>query len=294
MIINKSNLDMLYTGFKSSFQDTFNGLRTNAQWNRIATEIKSNSDREAYVSIGQFPVLREWLGDRHISNLKQYDYTIKNKKYESTIAIPKTDIDDDNYSVYRPLFSEMAYAASSNDDYLIFNLLKAGFTNTCYDGQAFFSASHPVGSSTQSNTGGGSSTQWYLLCTNRSLKPLILQRREDYQLQYMNSPTDENVFMRDEFRYGIRARLNVGYGLWQLAFGSKVTLDATGYAAGRTAMQGITSDDGRPLGIVPDLLVVPPALESAARTLLLAPTAASGASNVWYNSAQLLVVPWLA
>jgi phage major head subunit gpT-like protein len=32
----------------------------------------------------------------------------------------------------------------------------------------------------------------------------------------------ESGFMRDQYFYGVRARYNVGYGLWQSAFGSQV------------------------------------------------------------------------
>ena len=33
-------------------------------------------------------------------------------------------------------------------------------------------------------------------------------------------PGDDNVFFKKEFIYGVDARCNAGYGLWQLAFGS--------------------------------------------------------------------------
>ena len=59
-------------------------------------------------------------------------------------------------------------------------------------------------------------------------------------------------------------------------------------------MQGMTGDFGRPLGVMPTLLVVPPALETEARQILVAERTAMDASNVWRGSAELLVVPWLA
>jgi phage major head subunit gpT-like protein len=34
--------------------------------------------------------------------------------------------------------------------------------------------------------------------------------------------TSENGFMRDQYVYGVRARYNVGFGLWQTAYGSQV------------------------------------------------------------------------
>ena len=64
----------------------------------------------------------------------------------------------------------------------------------------------------------------------------------------------------------------------------------------RAAMGGYTNAEGRPLGIRPNLLVVGRGNEAAARTLLNAefiigdPTAGGSQSNIWRNSADLLVV----
>ncbi|MEM5789001.1 MAG: Mu-like prophage major head subunit gpT family protein, partial [Syntrophobacteraceae bacterium] len=110
----------------------------------------------------------------------------------------------------------------------------------------------------------------------------------------MDRPDDNEAFMRKKFRYGVDDRKNVGYGLWQLAYGSKQTLDATAYAAARAAMMSFKNESGVPLGIVPTHLVVPPTLESAGRGIVSVPTNAAGAANPWFNTAQLVVVPWLA
>lgn len=91
----------------------------------------------------------------------------------------------------------------------------------------------------------------------------------------------------------IRARINAGFGLWQLAYGSKQTLTAANYAAARAAMQTFTSDGGRKLGVNPNVLVVPPALEEAALNLLNTEYGAGGASNPWKGTAQLIVTPYL-
>lgn len=71
--------------------------------------------------------------------------------------------------------------------------------------------------------------QWYLLCTKRYIKPVVFQQREVPRLICKNKETDDNVFFDDEVIYGIKGRYNVGFGLWQLAYGS------TGEDAGTTA-----------------------------------------------------------
>lgn len=292
MLINRENLNAMYNGFKTAFVKAFGGVQP--LWSQVATLVPSTSKVENYGWLGEFPRLREWVGDRQVKSIAASGYQVTNKKFESSIGVPRDDIEDDSYGVFAPLFQEMGYAAATHPDELVFALLAAGFTTTCYDGQYFFDVDHPVGSGVVSNHGGGSGTPWFLLDTSRPLKPLIFQKRRDYDLKAMTDAQDEAVFMRDEYRYGVDARGNVGYGFWQMAFGSKVTLDATGYAAARSAMMAFKSDEGRPLGIKPNLLIVPPSLEAAAFAVVQAEKLANGQDNPYYNTAKVLVVPWLA
>ncbi len=85
-----------------------------------------------------------------------------------------------------------------------------------------------------------------------------------------------------------------------------VALTLTNYAAARAKMMSYVGADGQPLGVMPNLLVVPPQLEGIARQILNSDfvadfipgnttTANVGSSqNVWKGSAQLLVIPELA
>jgi len=77
----------------------------------------------------------------------------------------------------------------------------------------------------------GSANPWFLIDGSRMIKPVVFQRRRDYRLQAMTDLRDELVFSRDEFRYGVDARCNAGYGLWQLAYGSKQPLTAAAFEA---------------------------------------------------------------
>lgn len=292
LILNQSNLTDLFRGFKASFNT---GFRTpESHWAKVATLVPSTKSEEKYAWLGQYPRIREWIGDRHIKSMEAHDYTVKNKKFESSIAVPRDNIDDDSYGVFSPMFQEMGYAAQTHPEELVFYLLAGGFTELCYDGQYFFDPDHPVGEGTVSNFQAGASTPWFLLDVRRPLKPLIFQRRRDYDLKAMNKMDDEGVFMRDEYRYGVDARVNAGFGFWQQAFGSKAALTAANYEAARVAMSSLKSDEARPLGISPSLLVVPPALEGAAKDILVSDRLANGAANKWRNTAELLVVPWLA
>lgn len=292
MIINRETLDGAFTAFSALFNQGLGSV--SPVWQQIATLVPSNTATQSYNWIGQFPGLREWIGDREVKNLTAHQYAIQNKDFEATVGIDRNHFEDDQIGVFNPLFQAMGQAAATHPDELVFQLLTNGHTTLCYDKQYFFDTDHPVSNGTVSNNLGGAGTPWFLLDTSRTLKPLIFQRRRDYALVSMTKPDDEQVYTRREYRYGVDGRMNVGFGFWQMAVRSAQPLDETNYAAARAAMMSFKSDEGRPLGMRPTLLVVPPTLEAAGLKLLQAENNAAGATNVYRNSAQLLVSPWLS
>jgi phage major head subunit gpT-like protein len=69
-----------------------------------------------------------------------------------------------------------------------------------------------------------SSTAWYLLDTTKPVKPFIFQERKAPVFVQQTGEENDDVFMRGEFKFGVEARGNAGYGLWQLAYGSTGTV----------------------------------------------------------------------
>lgn len=297
MEINAHNLKTLKTGFKASFQNAFAGIKPD--FSQFTLEVPSTTSQEEYGWLGQTTMFREWLGDRVIQNVKTHGYTIKNKTFENTVGVPRESIEDDQYGIYSPLMAQLGQDAANHPAVLLYALLKAGFASNCYDGQYFFDTDHPVIDAngveqSVSNTGGGSGEPWFLLDTTRVIKPLILQKRKPYNFVMLDQEKDENVVMRKEYIYGVDARLNVGYGLWQLAYGSKQTLDATSFNAAYAAMMGLKGDQGKPLGIRPTLLVTGPANRNKALETIKVARLASGADNANQNVVDVLVTPWLS
>lgn len=299
MIINRGNLTALFVAFKAAFAGGLGQAAT--QWDKIATTVPSTTGAEEYGWLGAFPNMREWIGDRVINGMATHGYTIRNKPFEMTVGVPRTALEDDQYGIYSPMMTEMGRAAAAHPDQLVFNLLKNGPSTLCYDGQNYFDTDHPVldaagATISQANwdNNSGSGTPWYLLDTSRALKPVIFQDRKRPNFVSKTSETDDNVFDRGEYVYGVDSRCNVGFGFWQLAYGSRKTLDETNLTAALTAMAERTGDGGRPLGIKATTLVVPPSLEWVAKKLINATTLANGADNVLKGVVTVEVSPWLA
>ncbi len=303
MLINKKNIDDLFTSFSTAFNKGLSGAQS--CYKDISMVIPSTSRETNYGWLGQFPKLREWVGDRVVQNLTAHNYVIENKKYESTISVQRDEIEDDQYGIFSPILEEMGRVTQEHPDELIFKLLKTGFMTKCYDGQYFFDTDHPVKDETGadvsvSNNGGGAETAWYMLDCSRAMRPLIFQERIPYKFSALDNESDPNVFWKDEYVYGVRARANAGFGLWQLAYASKQTLDHTAFSSARAAMRGMKGDAGRPLGIKPTHLVVPPSLEEPARAILEADTrvyesdaGVTSIGNTWRGSMTLIVSEWL-
>ena len=66
------------------------------------------------------------------------------------------------------------------------------------------------------------SNDWFVICTRSIVKPVIFQSRTPIEFSALESDS-ESGFMRDKYYYGVRARYNAGYGLWQTAYGAQVS-----------------------------------------------------------------------
>ncbi|MGH7814664.1 MAG: Mu-like prophage major head subunit gpT family protein [Candidatus Binataceae bacterium] len=314
MEISAANLTSLFTGFDVVFQRGFD--KPPSYYENLSTVVRSASRQTTYPWLGRTTKFREWLGDRVVQALEAHAYTIVNKNFEDTVAIDRNDIEDDTYGVYEPIVEQLGWDTKVHPDMLLFSMIKDAIANPAdvvgFDGQPFFSASHPVGLAGEPGTTAaniatsGSAPYWFLIDGSRVIRPFIFQLRREYAVTRMSALTDEGVFNRREFRYGVDGRANTGVGLWQLAYASNADLtNPVNYGAARAAMRAFKTDAGLPFGALSSgkgaYLLVPPALEEAGRQLLHSGlTAGAGASaavttsNVWQKSAELIVSEYLA
>lgn len=296
-------LAALFKAYHGAFQKALSENQQKTQWQQVATLVPSVSGSNLYAWLGQFPMLREWIGPRAIKAMAAHGYEIANKTYEGTVAIPRVAVEDDQAGVYLPLFEEMGRAAAYHPDSLVFGALAQGMVQACYDGQNFFDTEHPVYAEAD---GTGAVTYvsnldvpaadpgptWYLLDTSRAIKPIMNQERLKPELTSKTNPNNsDHVFEHDEYLHGVRARGNAGFGFWQMAYASRQPLTGEFYGKARAAMRGLKTDGGRLLKIKPTLLVVPPQLEATALKLLVKD---ENGGNEWAGSAELFVCDELA
>lgn len=292
MDINHASLAALNTAFNTAFNERLTGVETT--YGRIAMTVMSTTRNQTYPKLSELGPMREWIGERYVERLEVDGFTIRNRKFEKTVAVQVDDISDDQVGIYSPIISDMGQTAAELPDDVVWEQLEKGFTTEHYDGQMFFDTDHPVEDEhgveqSVSNFGGGAGAAWYLIDDTRAIKPLIFQDRERAKITPKTSLTDENVFNHDEFIWGAKRRCAAGFGAWQLSYASRQALTPANYAAARAAMVAARGHRGRKLNLRPKLLVVSAANEAAGREILMAERDSAGATNVWRNSAELMV-----
>lgn len=295
MEVTPQNIRSIFVTLSTLFNKRLS--TTPSQYKRVAMDVSSTAAQNEYPKLDDMPGLREWIGDRIIHDLSESTYAIKNKEFEGTIGVDRSKIEDDQIGFYAPIAEQLGLNTAEFPDQLTFGLLKKGDQVLCADGQYFFDTDHPSynesgGTIAVSNYQAGSGPAWFLIDDSQVLRPLVYQNRRRFALTSLDKPDDPNVFHKKKFLYGVDGRCNVGFGMWQLAFMSRAELNATNYALARAAMTSYRRRDGNVLSVRPRVLAFPGALESQARSLVAA-TNAAGATNIWANTVEPLLVPGL-
>ncbi|MDY7117132.1 Mu-like prophage major head subunit gpT family protein [Halomonas sp. SSL-5] len=298
MNLTNANLQVLFQAYKTNFQQGFTSLGEQAAlYELFCTVVPSSTAVEVYPWLKSLPRMREWLGDRVIHGLEGADFSIRNRKFELSTGVPRDNIEDDTYGLFGPVFEEYGRSSREHPNELAVEVLEAN--PECFDGQPLFDTDHPVLDEggqeiSVSNDMGGSGDAWYVMDLTRVIKPMVFQRRRDYDFRAITNLNDHQVFMTDNFVMGVDARVNAGPGLWMLAVRSNQTFNADNYKAARAALQKMKGDYGRPLGLRHSHTMVPTSMEGEARKVLQNQLTTGGETNEWANTSQLILNPWLA
>lgn len=147
-LVSASALSAITTEFDAIFNDVYK--ETPVLHPKFSMPVKSNTATSVHSWMLNIPGVREWVGPRHIHDVKGEGYSLTNKTWENTLSLKKSDIEDDQVGLLRPAVQMLAYNAKAHPDQLAVDLLKDN--GTCYDGSAFF-ASRSWQGRTVTNTG---------------------------------------------------------------------------------------------------------------------------------------------
>lgn len=260
----------------------------------IAPTIKSNGASNTY-PLGNYPTLREWVGDRIVNQIGETKYNLVNKKYEATLEIPVESIEDDNTGFYTNQAEAMGKEASSFPDTLLASLIEEGFTSgLSFDDVAFFGL-HNAGAGNEFNNlqdGLLGYEPWVVLDNSKSFPAFFYQERKAFEIQKPKDLT-EYTFWKDKYVYGIRGRGAMGYGLPQLAFASKGLLTGVNFDSIQRKMLGVKKVNGTNVGAMPTHIIVGPANYSRAKQLFENQINSFGASNSLYGAVKVVLLRYI-
>lgn len=201
-LVTKAALDALRTQIELGWTAAYQNIEV---WSpKISTATKSNARSNVYGFKAMQTQLREWIGPRVALNLSEHSYEIVNKKYEGTLEVDRTEIEDDNIGIFTGMeIPDLAQATKKHPDILLAALIKAN--PTAFDAKSMFASDHPT-----------------------------------------YAPSAFTQTYQNDFSYA---------------------LDADGVNTVYSTMAGYLGENGQPLTVRPDTLIVPPQLRRAAMAL---------------------------
>lgn len=227
MLVNKLALSNVFIGLSTIFNNNFEAAPS--QWSKIAMLVSSQTAANDYKWMANFPQMKKWIDEKNVKSLAAHSYAIENEDWEVTVEVNRNDIEDDNLGIYAPQAQMAAFSAKRLPDEIVFGLVDGGFVNPCFDGEAFFSATHKVKKANVSNKG----TKKLSIATYAAAK--------------------------------------------------------ASYGDARIAMMKFKDDEGRPLHIKPNILLVPPALADTANALMTTDRLEDGKPNIYKGTCEVVV-----
>lgn len=118
----------------------------------LSFHVDSDQFQEEHRWLGMSPQMREWIGGRNAKGLREFGQIIKNLEFEATIEVKLRELRLDKTAQIMARIDGLGDRTNSHGAKLLSDLIIAGESTVCYDGQFFFDTDHVDGDSgAQSN-----------------------------------------------------------------------------------------------------------------------------------------------
>lgn len=111
----------------------------------ISLETTVNAPSANYPNLGQSPMMREWVGGRHVKPFRAYPWTLVNGKFEATVPIAADDWRRDATGQLNVRVNDLSRTAADHWAHLVAPLIANGKTGLAYHGGNYFSATQNLG-----------------------------------------------------------------------------------------------------------------------------------------------------
>ena len=141
MLINQTNMAALFKTYSKRFSDAQQAAAGRAFPNQLTAEdiallLPVSGAATQHSWLDQIKGIHEWVGDRVLNNLKLQAMTVANRRFENTVSVPRTSIEDDQYGMFAPIIGVLG----SDAEQLWIKLAIASLlaNGTWADGNPFF------------------------------------------------------------------------------------------------------------------------------------------------------------
>jgi len=175
----------LLKGIKAEFSQMLQ-VAPESVYDPFINRVKSNSDNEKYWIPEAMPAIKEWLDQRHFTDMTDESLTVYNKSWDNGIRVNRDTLEDSREYLGGNLENWIKLLVNTYKDFpdeLCQSLLTAN--GTAFDGTAFFSTSRSnldTGSNTINNLLTGTSSSTYSLAefeaNYKSAKTALLSMRD--------------------------------------------------------------------------------------------------------------------
>jgi phage major head subunit gpT-like protein len=105
-------------------------------WTEIASLLPSTLPTEEYAWLGDLPIMREWTDERRITALREFGFSLTNRKFEMSVGIARELIEDERHGMIKMKIASLAEATNAHYDQILFEAINAN--RTAYDGNTFY------------------------------------------------------------------------------------------------------------------------------------------------------------
>ncbi|MDX2064712.1 MAG: Mu-like prophage major head subunit gpT family protein [Fimbriimonadaceae bacterium] len=142
---------LVLPGLRAEFALAYRNALDDNLADRIATVINTTLPNQTYAWLSAAPPMREFIDERRLQGLTQNALSIQDKTFESTIAVDRRALEDDQMDLIRMRVRDLAARVASHRHQLVVEALLAGNTAVGPDGVAHFAETHPGFSGNQRN-----------------------------------------------------------------------------------------------------------------------------------------------
>lgn len=140
----QSQINRIFQEFDTTLLASFDSAPV--VWPAFAMEVPSDQRSKLHAWLGDQAVVKEWLGKRKENSMGTRTWEVVNRNWELSYTFDVNQIQDDmsglvSAAIMRARSDGRKWAR--HEDLLVAQTLEAGTVKNCYDGQFFFSTSHP-------------------------------------------------------------------------------------------------------------------------------------------------------